>query len=180
MRTFSHAIVTAAIGSKAEVGRGSLTAFVVGSVLPDLPLGVLTLLALSNTADMTSAMVYMDEAYYSSPLWIALHNVPHSFVAMGVFSLLVYPFRQRRYGRWLLWYAAGASLHTIFDIFTHATDGPMFLYPLSTYRFQSLVSYWHPDYYGRLFTLIEYSVDALLVALLGLRFWKYRVQQRRN
>ncbi|MEM7736334.1 MAG: DUF4184 family protein [Deinococcota bacterium] len=177
MRTLSHAIVTAAIGSKAKVGQGSLMAFVVGSVLPDLPLGVLILLAINNTADMTAAMVYMDEAYYSMPLWIALHNIPHSFVVMGVVSLLAYLFKQRRWGRWLLWYAAGASLHIAFDMFTHATDGPIFLYPLNTYRFPSPVSYWHPDYYGRLFTFIEYSIDALLVALLGLRVWKYRLQR---
>jgi len=180
MRTFSHAIITAAIGSKANVGRGSLIAFVVGSVLPDLPLGVLTLLAIVNTVDMSAAMVYMDEAYFSNPMWIALHNVPHSFVVMGCLSLLAYAFRQMRWMRWMLWYAAGTCLHISADILTHVSDGPMFLYPLSTYRFESPVSYWHPNHYGRLFTLFEYSIDVLLVAILGLRFWKYRVQQRRN
>lgn len=174
MRTFSHAIVTAALGSQAKAKGGSLAAFVVGSVLPDLPLGVLTVLALINSTDMDAAMVYMDQLYYESALWIALHNTPHSFVVMAVLSLLAYAFKQNRWGCWLLWYAAGASLHIAVDILTHAMDGPMFLYPLSTFRFQSPVSYWNPEYYGRVFTVFEYSVDALLLVVLGVRFLKAR------
>ena len=174
MRTFSHAIVTTAIGRKTQLERGSLFAFVLGSVLPDLPVGVLTVLALLENPDMEAAMVIMDRAFYSSPLWIALHNTPHSFVAMGILSLLVYPFRQRRWGRWLLWYAAGATLHIIIDIVTHAGDGPMFLYPLSDYRFDSPVSYWDPAYYGRAFTAFEYALDALLLLYIGLTYWRGR------
>ena len=180
MRTFSHAIVTAALGSQAKVRRGSLAAFVVGSVLPDLPLGILTLLALANSTDMDAAMVYMDQLYFESALWIALHNIPHSFMVMGVLSLLAYAFRQKRWGRWLLWYAAGASLHIAFDIFTHAVDGPLFLYPLSDFRFQSPVSYWNPQYYGRIFTVFEYSVDAVLLGVLGVRFLKERRLRHAN
>lgn len=174
MRTFSHAIVTAAVGKKVELGRGSLVAFVLGSVLPDLPLGGLTLLAILNTPDMAAAMVYMDRLYFTSPLWAALHNVPHSFVVMGLLSLFAYVFVQRRWGRWLLWYAAGATVHIVIDIFTHATDGPMFLYPLSQLRFESPVSYWDSAYYGRTFTVLEYSADALLLAYLGASIWRSR------
>lgn len=176
MRTFSHAIVTTAIGRKAEVGRGSLLAFVLGSVLPDLPVGVLMVLALLKNPDMEEAMVIMDRAFYSSPFWITLHNTPHSFVAMGVISLLGYMLLQKRLGRWLLWYAAGTVLHIFIDVFTHATDGPLFLYPLSDYRFQSPVSYWEPAYYGEIFTLLEYGLDALLLLYLGIGFWRSRRQ----
>ena len=175
MRTFSHAIIVAAIGKRAEVGRGSLFAFVIGSVLPDVPLGVLTLLAIVNTPDMSSAMTYMDQAYTSSPLWIALHNTPHSFVVMGLLSVLGYVLIRRRWGRWLLWYAAGATLHIAIDIATHAGDGPMFLYPLSDYRFNSPVSYWNPAYYGRAFTAFEYLLDAALLVYL---FIAYRSPKR--
>ena len=175
MRTFSHAIVAATIGKKAEIGRGSLLAFIVGSVLPDAPIGVLTLLAIVNTPDMSSAMTYMDRAYTSSPLWIALHNTPHSFVVMGLLSVLGYVLIRKRWGRWLLWYAAGATLHIVIDIATHAGDGPMFLYPLSDYRFDSPVSYWDPAYYGRAFTAFEYLLDAILLAYL---FISYRAAKQ--
>lgn len=171
MRTFTHAIVTAAVGRRVALGRGSLAAFIVGSVLPDLPLGVLTLLAIFGTSSTDAAMSFMDRAYISSPLWIALHNTPHSFVVMGGLSLVGYALLPRRWGRWLLWYAAGAVLHVISDILTHAMDGPMFLYPLSSFRFQSPISYWDPDYYGRAFTMLEYTLDALLLAFLVTRLW---------
>jgi len=172
MRTFSHAIITAAIGSQKKVKLGGLVAFVIGSVLPDLPLGVLIVLAVMNSPNMDTAMVYMDQRYFESALWIALHNIPHSFVVMGVLSLLVYAFRQKRWGRWLLWYAAGASLHIALDILTHVMDGPLFLYPLSNFRFQSPVSYWDANYYGSVFTVFEYSVDAVLLVVLGVRLFK--------
>jgi len=174
MRTFSHAIITAAIGSQKKAKPGSLVAFVIGSVLPDLPLGVLIVLAVFNSPNMDAAMVYMDKRYYDSALWIALHNIPHSFVVMGVLSLSVYAVRQKGWGRWLLWYAAGASLHIAFDILTHVMDGPLFLYPFSNFRFQSPVSYWDPNYYGRVFTVFEYSVDAVLLVVLGVRVFKAR------
>lgn len=165
MRTFSHALVTAVIGRKAEVERGSLVAFVVGSVLPDLPVGVLTIVANLQASDMGAAMVAMDRAL-SSSFWLTLHNVPHSLVVMGALSLLGYVFSKRRWARWLLWYAAGATLHIVFDIFTHATDGPLFLYPLSQLRFSSPVSYWDPVHYGQAFTLFEYLLDFGLVLYL--------------
>lgn len=170
MRTFSHAIVTAAVGKRVGLERGRLVAFVLGSILPDLPLGVLTLLAILNTPDMAAAMVYMDQLYFTSPLWIGLHNAPHSLVLMGLFGFLGAVFRQKRWGRWFLWYVAGAALHVVFDVFTHAGDGPMFLYPLSTFRFDSPVSYWDPAHYGGVFTVLEYSLDALLILYLGIAY----------
>ena len=180
MRTFSHAVVAASLGRKSRLERGSLLALVLGSVLPDLPVGVLMVLALLEEPDMDAAMVIMDRAFYSSPLWIALHNTPHSFAAMGALSLFAYLFVQRRWGRWLLWYAAGATLHITIDIFTHATDGPMFLYPLNDFRFESPVSYWDPAYYGQLFAALEYSLDAVLLGYLGISFWRSRRPKNRK
>lgn len=47
MRTFSHALITVALGKRAKVKpKGSLAAFLVGSVLPDVPLFVLTALTM--------------------------------------------------------------------------------------------------------------------------------------
>ncbi|CAN5836940.1 hypothetical protein BH24DEI2_BH24DEI2_16360 [soil metagenome] len=82
-----------------------------------------------------------------------------------------------RWGRGLLWFAVGAALHTLIDIFTHAGDGPLFLFPLTTYRFDSPVSYWDPVYYGRAFTVLEYALDALLLAYLGVTWWRRRVKK---
>lgn len=176
MRTFSHALITTVLGKSARLKRGGLVAFVLGSVLPDAPVGVLMVLALLENPNMQEAMDIMDRAFYSDPVWIALHNTPHSLVAMGVLSVLGYALRRRRWGRWLLWYAAGSVLHIVIDVATHAGDGPMFLYPLSGYRFESPVSYWDPAYYGRAFTVFEYLLDAVLLVYL---FVTYRLSKQR-
>ena len=108
----------------------------------------------------------MHATYETNALWIALHNLPHSLVALGLLALVMFGFRRRRWARLALWFAAGAALHSVIDIFTHAGDGPMFLYPLSTFRFDSPVSYWDPAYYGRTFTALEFILDGLILTYL--------------
>lgn len=64
--------------------------------------------------------------YATNPLWIGLHNISHSLVVVGVVSLLGFFFARTIWGRGLLWFAAGATMHIVIDIFTHAGDGPLF------------------------------------------------------
>ena len=170
MRTFSHALVTAAIGRGAGTSRGALSAFVAGSVIPDMPLMLLAALSMLSSPSWDEGMQRMHATYEIDALWIALHNLPHSLIALGLLALVMFGFRQQRWAVLTLWFAAGAALHSVIDIFTHAGDGPMFLYPLSTFRFDSPVSYWDPAHYGRVFTVFEYSLDALLILYLSLRY----------
>lgn len=83
---------------------------------------------------------------------------------------------KRRWGRPLLWLAAGMMGHTVVDVLTHHSDGPLLLFPLNwTYRFASPVSYWEADHFGREFTVVEWVVNALLLAWFawrGVRWWK--------
>ena len=116
----------------------------------------------------------MHSTFETDGLWIALHNLPHSLVALGLVALLSFGFRKRKWVALTLWLAAGAALHSVVDIFTHAGDGPMFLYPLSSFRFDSPISYWDPAYYGEVFTVLEYSLDALLGLFLGYGLWRRR------
>lgn len=60
-----------------------------------------------------------------------------------------------------------AALHTSVDTATHASDGPLLLFPFDwTLRFHSPVSYWEPGFYPGIVTFLEYSLD--LAALLYL------------
>lgn len=171
VRTFSHAIFTAALGQKATANRSNLFAFVAGSVMPDLPLILLTAISMLSTPTWAEGMKKMHSTYETDALWIALHNLPHSLVALGLMAAFAGAL-SRRWRTLLLWFVAGAALHSVVDILTHAGDGPMFLYPLSGFRFDSPVSYWDPAYYGRAFTRLEYLLDVILALYLVLELLK--------
>lgn len=175
MLTFSHAIIGTAVADRFRPSRGELIAVALGSVAPDLPLLLLSgwTLLTSPTSEAWHALI--QEAYATDPLWIASHNTLHSVVVLGVLALLGWGAMRwrRRLGKWLLWFTAGAAMHAGIDIFTHATDGPRFLFPLSwEVRFESPVSYWDPDYYGRLFMVFEIALDLVLVAFLAWTGWR--------
>ena len=79
----------------------------------------------------------------------------------------------------MFWLAASMIFHTLIDIFTHHSDGPLFLFPLNwSYRFASPISYWEPAYHGQLFMLAEYLLDAFILGYLGWQ-WQQRKRQER-
>lgn len=165
MKTFSHAIITAALGQKAKANRSTLFAFVAGSVVPDLPLILLTAISMLSTPTWAEGMEKMHSTYETDALWIALHNLPHSLVALGLLAAFAGAL-SKRCRTLLLWFVVGAALHSVVDVLTHAGDGPMFLYPLSGFRFDSPVSYWDPAHFGRAFTRLEYFLDVILTLYL--------------
>ena len=64
----------------------------------------------------------------------------------------------------LVWFALATIFHTVIDIFTHHSDGPVFLFPLTwSYRFQSPISYWETEYYSRQFAIFEMALDGVIL-----------------
>ena len=174
MRTFSHALIALAAGNHAK--RRGLLVFAAGSVLPDVPLLTLTGASLLSSPSWAEGMTRMHDAYETSAVWTGLHNAPHSLVVLGVAALVTILLKPSFVRTLFLRAVAGAALHTVIDVFTHAGDGPMFLYPLSSFRFQSPVSYWNPAHFGRAFTIFEYSLDTLIfIYLLTIRLWRRRL-----
>lgn len=169
MRTVSHALITVALGKKIKLRRPNLWSFLVGSVLPDLPLLVLSSFTMLTSSSWKVGMQEMHKNYFANPVWIILHNFLHSFVILGVIGLISL-FPQNNYWKQQIWwFTAGALLHTFIDIFTHSGDGPLFLFPLSwTIRFNSPISYWDPAHFGKPFTLFEYGLDGLILVYLGI------------
>jgi len=157
------------------------SAFLLGSVAPDLPLWILSICgiiyyhfilgwSLANTFDLL-----FDQLYFYNPVWIALHNFLHSPVLLLLGLGLLWRSR-RNIGsreRWLFWFLLACLFHTIVDIFTHANDGPLLLFPLDwSIRFHSPVSYWDRRYHGGEFAQFELALDlVLLVYLLLSRFF---------
>ncbi len=168
-------------------------ALLVGSILPDLPFWLLTLLGeawflwmqplpgVGEGATAWQVMEYLHfDLFFNDPLWIVPHNFFHSLIINGLLLCLGW-WAMRRNARWgtaLFWLVIGTTVHTLIDIPTHSSDGPLIFFPLNwTYRFRSPVSYWEASNYGWVFAAFEYTLDALLLGYFGWRWWRGREQE---
>ncbi len=182
MRTFSHLIITAAASKALDLKpRSSMMGCLIGSVLPDIPLMLLTAYTYLATPTLTEMHLVMHDNYATNPSWIASHNVFHSFVVLGLIAIFAFSVYRTQIGKLLLWLAVAASFHTVIDIFTHHSDGPYFLFPLSwTIRFESPVSYWDTSYYGGVFRIFEYGLDIGLLILMSVPLLRSYLEKKRR
>ena len=175
MQTPSHFLITAVLVHKTPHRRKiHTTALLIGSILPDLPLLLLTVAYeiyyrwLATPPTDSSIMEYLHfDLFFNDPVWIVSHNFFHSLIInlLLLGAGFVGIKRGWRWGRPLFWFCIGTIFHTLIDIFTHHSDGPLLFFPLNwTYRFVSPISYWEGAYYGRAFTIFEYTLDILLIA----------------
>lgn len=173
MNTPSHLIINAALFKKARRRQIPQSAFLLGSVVPDIPLGLLSVgyyvyyrLMLGQSGPGWMGAAY-DNLYFTNPWWIAGHNFLHSPVALLIYLAVLWRFRQRpgTRGHWWLWFVLGCAVHASIDIATHATDGPVLFWPFDWFtRFHSPISYYDPAHFGRQFAIFERALD---IALLG-------------
>lgn len=186
MQTPSHFLITAFVANRMQQ-RGNirlqLPALLIGSVLPDVPFALLTMageiwfrwFALLPVTGV-SIMEYLHfDRFFNDPLWIISHNFFHSLIINGVLIGLGWwgTLRRQPWSAFIFWLALSAQLHTVIDIFTHSSDGPLIFFPLNwNYRLQSPVSYWEPANYGWAFMAFEYALDALLLGYFGWRWWR--------
>ncbi len=183
MRTPSHFLMTAVLQKSLPRIPIVKSAFLLGSVAPDLPLWILSISSiiyyhLIRGWSRADAFNYMfDELYFHNPFWIASHNFLHSPILLLVGLGLVW--RSRRNigsrSRWFFWFLLACLLHSVVDIFTHVDDGPLLFFPLQwTIRFHSPISYWDSRYYGREFRVFESALNAVfLVYLFSPRICRY-------
>lgn len=188
MQTYSHFLMTAVIQQPLERRDIPVRApwFLLGSVMPDLPFLLLTLIyeayflwvsPLEPGQTASSIMEYLHfDLFFNDPIWLIGHNFFHApliLLLMGGGGWLLHK-RGNPWGARLLWFALGAGLHALIDIGTHHSDGPLIFFPFSlTYRFASPISYWETAYYGRTFASLEMVLDGLLLVHL-FRQWRLR------
>ncbi len=193
MHTYSHLIQTAwlrqALRNRGLTVPGS---FVIGSLAPDVPLLVLTVIRLVSLlrSDVPGQALFgheYDALYFGDPLWIIGHSAMHAPPAIVAGLALGFGLAVRfRSSAWksLGWFWSGCAIHSALDIATHTYDGPLLLFPFDwQLRFESPVSYWDPRHYGRVVMPIEHLLDiaaatALLSAAGGR--WRERLQSRRK
>ncbi len=186
MQTPSHLIMTAALRYPLRRQNIPISTWglLIGSVLPDVPFTLLTIVyelyyRIANiSVPAPSIMEYLHfDLFFNDPIWIISHNTPHSLVVSGVLMAVGYWHYRRGGHTFLFWLAVAMFLHTTIDIFTHSSDGPLFLFPLNwSYRFASPISYWETENGAVYFLIFEYALDALLLVFLGRKY----LQHRRN
>ncbi len=188
MNTPSHFLINAAL-RRAYPARHDLPGapFLLGAVLPDVPLtllavGTLCYVRLTGGRD-TGAVLSdaFDNRYFHDPLWIAAHNLFHAPTLLALALGLLWPYRRR--ASWLrsaFWLCAGCAVHSLIDLATHHNDGPLLFFPFEwTIRFQSPVSYWDRQHYGGQFFVFEVSLDLLLLAYLAWSPARRRLARKR-
>lgn len=194
MQTYSHFLMTAALGRSLKQRNVSVRtgAFLFGSVLPDVPFLLLTLVYETYylwiaplAADQTwlSVMEYLHfDLFYHDPVWFVSHNFFHAPFVLLICGVAGFGLRRRwRWGNALLWFAGGAGLHTVLDIATHHSDGPLIFFPISwTYRFASPISYWEAGYYARIVSPLEHTLDLLFLFYLIWSWWRQRSGKSQN
>jgi hypothetical protein len=123
MRTYSHAILTTALGTalRDRGVRVDLPRFVLGSFLPDVPF---LLLSLSGAAYLRwargisgdSMWAVLGHLYQYDPLWIAAHNLFHAPLMIGLYILLGMWAERRGYAWGFALRRAGAVLSAELDV----------------------------------------------------------------
>ncbi|GAB4115469.1 MAG: hypothetical protein Fur005_43240 [Roseiflexaceae bacterium] len=163
--------------------------FLLGAVLPDLPLTLLWIGAYCYVrfvlGDSSVRMMDsdFDTLYFTNPFWIASYNTLHSPTLLLIALGLLWRFHDlpdSRGHRWF-WLLAGCLMHSMLDIPTHANDGPLLFFPFEwSIRFHSPISYWDPRYHGRTVALFELTLDLILLGyLFGPRIAAW-IQRRRT
>lgn len=106
-------------------------------VLPDLAYA--PLLLFFHVQNGWSVAVHMKawDWSWAHPLALAPHSVVVCAVALGILAVAKRD--------WLAPAALGWGSHVVIDAFTHVTDAYPLLWPLSTRKFPSVVSYWTPS-----------------------------------
>ena len=211
MNTPSHFLLTAAIGTSAK-GRTKpsalklpslrMSGFLLGSVLPDLPLIVMAIVSIARDRisgafagidfnqmqpgqpvpqewlDASWTLHLFEVWFFENPWVITLHNLFHSPLLLVIYIATAYLLWKRgtRGAGWFFWLSCAAMLHTFADIPLHVNDGPLLLFPLNwRWRFISPVSYWDPNHYGREWSYFENTLNLFFVVYL---LWHYRQPMR--
>lgn len=168
MRTYSHALLTWAIARRAGGPAAPAAWAALGATLPDLPV-------LAGAAWLTArrlgrfSRAELDTEVCARGLFrtpdAALHSALAATAALALYGIS--GAKQRDKGTALRALLLGWAGHVATDALTHGSDARPLLWPLSSYRFQSPVSYRERERYALPFTVAEHA--AVLAALIPSR-----------
>ena len=163
MRTYSHAILT--YRAFRRLGAPTATAASLGAVLPDLPAIAGAAWLAANRLGTFSRKTFETEVcgrrVFAAPD-AALHSALPVAMAAALAAPVCLTLRRGSPRTALLSFLLGWAGHVAADVLTHGSDARPPLWPVSSYRFESPISYRERDRHALPFTIAEHA--AVLVA----------------
>ncbi|MEH6361548.1 MAG: cobalamin biosynthesis protein CobQ [Amylibacter sp.] len=162
MNTPAHLLLAAGVFAKPDCPKIT-TAAIIGGLLPDLSLYVMTafsLFYLGNTPE------HVFDVQYFSVTWQKVFAIDNSFILWGLLAGIAF----RLHKPWLIVLAGSAILHLCFDFPLHHDDARMHFWPVSNWIFESPVSYWDNRHYGSIISKMELMMVIGILILLWHRF----------
>lgn len=147
MNTPAHVVLNLlCLGRDAQANM--LTPVVLGAILPDAPM--FWFYAVEKWIRKTPEALIWRESYHQLH-WQNFIDLFNSLPLMGV-GLLISLWSQSTFGLLLF---GSMVLHIVGDFPLHHDDAHRHFFPFSNWRFQSPISYWDPNHYGHIVTLLE-------------------------
>jgi hypothetical protein len=160
MNTPAHVVVNLLVLGRDRPGE-SAPPVVLGGLLPDLPMFVFYVVERVGLG-RSERMIWGDR--YFDANWQLFFDVFNSLPLIFVLAALGWALGSR-FVRLL---AASMLLHVALDLPLHHDDGHRHLFPVSSWRFESPISYWDPSHHGEIVALAE----AFLVLVSCLVLWR--------
>lgn len=154
MNTPAHVVVNLLCLGRRDQSQ-ILTPVVLGAVLPDAPMFLFYFV--EKVILGKPERIIWTQSYYQES-WQNLIDLFHSLPLMFV-GLLISVWVHSKVGGLLF---PSMMLHVLGDLPLHHDDAHRHFFPFSDWRFRSPVSYWDPNYYGRIVTQLE-----ILVVIVG-------------
>jgi len=153
----------------------------VGGFMPDLPIFLMVIYSRLINGPGFNLWRKPDGLYWQEP-WQTFGSIANSFplwaiVLIVAFALFKYSSRFKTLGLGLLIFSVGYFLHISVDFVTHADDAYPQFWPITDWRFISPISYWQPEYYGRIVGILEAIMGLAIITYLVIKFkqWPIRV-----
>lgn len=141
-------------------------AVIAGALLPDS--ATYLFFVITRFVQGYPQAVIWNDLYFNSA-WRPFFDLSHSLLLWPLLGLAGFA------AGWSLlkWIGASASMHAVMDMFVHANDAYAHFWPLSSWRFQSPISYWDPTRYGDIFSTIDAVVVLTLIAMLLMYYTRH-------
>lgn len=160
MNTQTHAVLNLAVLGTARRPE-LIVPILVGGVLPDIC--IFGFYGVQKVIGTPEATIWGFS--YFQPGWQAFFDAFNSFPLITMLLLVAILVGWPRITALL----ASMELHCLGDIFLHHDDGHGHFWPLSSWHFESPVSYWDPEHFGLYWMPLELALYAVCLAGLWRR-----------
>ena len=158
MNTPAHLLIGAALFSKRDNTK-LLTGALLGGLIPDLSLYLMA--GVSLFVLNISPHVVFDELYFSKN-WQLVFSIDNSFILWGLLFAVALKYRNA----FFIALTASALLHLVSDFALHHDDARAHFWPLSSWKFESPLSYWDSNHHSFYVAPVEGILTALATVYL--------------